>query len=218
MKSMLDKEAISKSVDRMSQLKEKITELKSEYDNAEAELLKQFSEDIENTKLKTIRYEGVNAVVDATMADKVTVTYPTVLKKIFGDVYKDLVTEKTTYELTAPAKRMLAAIYNREIVRDMSFEQAIDSLPCSEKAKRTLMIKIKGAKFETDKKNLIKIGEIDAENADTYAYFFSEIINWEQFTRLLSVSGIKSEYEIEAAMRTIDGAVLAEKTPKITLS
>lgn len=215
---MLDKEALSKKIDRMAQLKENISELKSEYDQNEAEVLKQFSEDIENTKLKTIRYEGVNAAVDATMVDKVTVTYPTILKKIFGDVYKDLVTEKTTYELTTPAKRMLAAIYNREIVRDMSFEQAIDSLPCSEKAKRALTIKIKGAKFDTDKKNLVKIGEIDEENADAYAYFFSEIINWEQFLRLLSVSGITSEDEINDIMRDIDGAILAEKTPKITLS
>lgn len=215
---MLDKEALSKKIDRMAQLKENISELKSEYDQNEAEVLKQFSEDIENTKLKTIRYEGVNAVIDATMADKVTVTYPTILKKIFGDVYKDLVTEKTTYELTAPAKRMLAAIYNREIVCDMSFEQAIDSLPCTEKAKRALTKKIKGAKFDSDKKNLIKIGGIDEENADAYAYFFNEIINWEQFLRLLSVSGITSEDKIKEIMRDIDGAIVAEKTPKITLS
>lgn len=218
MKSMLNIDVISKTVDRMSQIKESMAELKCEYDLAEAEILKQFSEDIENTKLKKIRYSGVNSCVDATMADKVSLTYPSVLKTIFGTAYTDMVTEKVTCELKAPAKRMLAAIYNREVIKDMTLSDAIASLPCTEQAKKVLAKKIKGVKFETDCKNLIKIGELNQDDAESYAYFISEIVNWEQFLSLLKINNITSEEMINDIIKDIDSSVVAEKTPKISIT
>lgn len=215
---MLDNEKISAAVDRMAEIKLQIADLKIEYDTSEAELLKQFSEDIESTKAKTITYEGHMAQVEATMADKVDITYPSVLKKIFGIAYKDVVTEEVTYKLKEPAKRMLAAVYNREFVKNMTLAKAVDELPCSAEAKKALIKKLKGAKFETDRKNLMNIGGLAKDEASDYAFLIAEAANWEQFILLMRLNGITEESAIADIIKDIDGAVTAEKTPKIKLS
>lgn len=215
---MLDNEKIAAAVDRMAEIKLQIADLKLEYDTAEAELLKQFSEDIESTKAKTITYEGHTAQVEATMADKVDITYPSVLKKIFGIAYKDVVTEEVTYKLKEPAKRMLAAVYNREFVKDMTLAKAVDELPCGVEAKKALSKKLKGAKFETDRKNLMNIGGLGKDEASDYAFLVAEAANWEQFILLMRLNGITEESAIADIIKDIDGAVTAEKTPKIKLS
>lgn len=215
---MLDNEKISAAVDRMAEIKLQIADLKLEYDTYEAELLKQFSEDIESTKAKTITYKGLTAQVEATMADKVDITYPSILKKIFGIAYSDVVTEETTYKLKEPAKRMLAAIYNREFVKDMTLAKAIDELPCDTEAKKALVKKLKGANFETDRKNLMNIGGLEKDIASDYAFLIAEAANWEQFILLMQLNGITEESEIADIIKDIDGSVTAEKTPKIKLS
>lgn len=211
-------EDIGKKVDRLVAIQKQTEELKNEKELLEAELLKSFEADTENTKLKTVKYPGSFGEVSVTMADSVKLTLPTLLREVLKKGYSDLVKEEIKYTMTEPAKRMLVAVYNRELFRGMSFSEAIDKLPCDDKAKKSLMKKLKGAKFETDVKNLVKIGGLSEEDAQDYAYMLREIKDWELFSKLMALNGITSEAAIEGVMTDIDGAVVSERTPKITVT
>lgn len=209
---------IGKIVDQLIANKAETDRLKNEKEMLEAELLKSFEVDTENTKLKTVKYPGSFGEASVTMADSVKLTMPTILREVLKKGYSDLIKEEVKYTLTEPAKRMLAAVYNRELFRDMTFAAAIDKLPCDDKAKQSLLKKLKGAKFETDVKNLVNIGGLSEEDAQDYAYMLREIKDWELFSKLMALNGVTSEAAIESVMTDIDGAVVSERTPKITVT
>ena len=211
-------EEIEKLVDKLVSVQAKAAELKNEKELLEAELLKYFEADSEDTKKKTVRYSGSFGEVAVTMADSVKLTMPSLLREVFKKGYSDLVKEEVTYKVSEPAKRMLAAVYNRELFRDMTFAGAIDRLPCDDKAKKSLARKLKGAKFETDVKNLVVIGGLSEDDAQDYAYMLREIRDWELFSKLMALNGITSDAAIDGAMADIDGAVVSERTPKITVT
>lgn len=214
---MLDTDTISGYVDRMAEIKSKVDILKAEYSDIEAELLKQFEVDVEDTKYKTVVYSGRNAKVTTTYADSVKLVYPSFLRKIFGEAYKDVVTEETTYKLSASAKRMLAALYNGEYLKDITIDEAINELEIDDKAKTVLLKRIKGKSFDTDRKNLISVGGLDEAAASDMAYMISEAAAWQSFLQLLSITGNISQERIAETLNYIDSAVTVEETPKITV-
>lgn len=207
-----------KIVDELVAVQDEMAQLKNKKELLEAELLKAFETDAEDTKLKTVKYIGSFGEAAVTMADSVKLTMPSLLREIFRKGYSDLVKEEITYKLSEPAKRMLAAVYSRELFRDMTFAGAIDRLPCDDKAKKSLAKKLKGAKFETDVKNLVNIGGLSEEDAQDYAYMLREIRDWELFSKLMALNGVTAEAAIDSVMTDIDGAVVAEKTPKVTVT
>lgn len=108
---------LSDKIDRMVAIKNSIAALKEEYSELEAEVLKQSESDLQDTKLKSITYKGSVGIATATMADSLKITYPTFLKKIFGEAYSDVATEKIDIKLTAPATRLLTAIWKQDFIR-----------------------------------------------------------------------------------------------------
>lgn len=94
-----------KVIDRLAEIKAQVSALNDEKSELEAELLKKASEDLTDTKLKSVTYSGLTAKATSVMADSVKVVYPSLLQKIFGSVYKDAVTEKHDVKLSAPASR-----------------------------------------------------------------------------------------------------------------
>ena len=171
---MPDNMTIAFCVDRMAQIKMQQAELKAESDAIEAELLKQFEADVEDTKYKTVVYSGNNAKVTATYADSVKLIYPYYLKKIFGEAYGDIVTKETTYRISSHGKRMLTAMYKGEYVKDTDIGQTVRGLNLDDKTTSALLKKLKGKNFETDKNNLIKIGKLSESEASDTAYLISE--------------------------------------------
>lgn len=214
---MLDLLEISKKVDRMAEIKRQMSELKSESESIEAELLKQFEVDVENTKYRTVKYSGETAKVNATYADTVKLIYPSVLKTIFGMAYSDLVTEEISYKLSSNAKRLLAALYKKEYMRDMTVERCLSQIAPDDKALKTMLKKVKGKSFEGDKKNLVKIAKVDEDVASDYAYIIAEVAAWEDFKKLLSVSGEVTEERIAKVLEYINSAITVEETPKISI-
>lgn len=209
---------LSKVVDELVAVNSELAAMKNRKDLLEAELLKAFESDSENSKVKTVRYNGNFGEVAVTMADSVKLMMPSILKEIFKRGYGDLVKEEVKYTLTEPAKRMLAAVYNREVITGTSFSQAVESLPCDIKAKETLLKKLKGAKFETDVKHLVSVGGMSESDAQDYAYMIREIKDWEMFSKIMALNGVTSEAALESVMKDIDSAVTAEKTPKISVT
>ena len=139
---MLETNEIAAKVNRLAEIKRQTAALKSESDGIEAELLKQFETDVEDTKYRTVRYSGDGAAVIANYADKVALVYPSMLKKIFGAAYKDVVTETVDYKLSANAKRLLAALYKKEYLRGTSVESCIGQITADEKTRRVLALQL----------------------------------------------------------------------------
>ena len=203
---------------RYKEIKQEITALKSEADGIEAEFLKAMENDLEDTKYKSISYsDGEGNKVTATEAESLKVVYPTFLKNIFGAAYKDVVTEETSYKVSAGAARMLTALFNREYVRDSSIEELVGTLGIDDKSEKALLKKLKGKKFDTDVKNLMKFAGLDEASAKENAYLVSEICVWNEFMRLMELNGTTSAEDISKALTWIDGAVTVEQTAKIKI-
>lgn len=203
---------------RYKDIKQEIAELKSEADGIEAEFLKAMESDLEDTKYKSVSYsDGEGNKVTATEAESLKVVYPTFLKNIFGAAYKDVVTEETSYKVSAGAARMLTALFNREYVRDSSVEELVGTLGLDDKSEKTLLKKLKGKKFDTDVKNLMKFAGLDEASAKENAYLVSEICVWNEFMRLMELNGTTSAEDISKALTWIDGAVTVEQTAKIKI-
>ena len=194
---MLNAKEITQKVNRLAEIKQQTAVLKSEADGIEAELLKQFEADVEDTKYRTVKYSGENASVLANYADKVNLIYPSMLKEIFGNAYSDVVTEEVTYKLSANAKRLLAALYKKEYLRGTSVEMCITRITDDDKTRKVLSKRVK---------------------ASDYAYMIAEAAAWQDFERLLSASGGVSDERIAKVLEYINTAVTVEETPKITIS
>lgn len=215
---MLETNEIAAKVNRLAEIKRQTAALKSESDGIEAELLKQFETDVEDTKYRTVRYSGDGAAVIANYADKVALVYPSMLKKIFGVAFRDVVTKEVTYKLSANAKRLLSALYKKEYLRGTSVESCICQITADDKTRRVLAKRVKGKNFDSDKSNLMKLAGLDESEASDYAYMISEAAAWQDFERLLSASGGVSDERIAEVLEYINTAVTVEETPKITIT
>lgn len=207
---------MSKLVQRYAEIKQEQEELKKESDSIEAEILKASEADLSDTKFKSAVYTDINGnSVTVTNADSVKLVYPSMLKEIFGKAYGDVVKEEITYKLSEPAKRLLSAVYNKEYVKDGSVEDILDSLNLDDKSYKALLKKLKGANYDTDCKNLMKLGGLDERSAKENAYLVSEAVAWQNFVKLLTLNNSQLTDEIIGrAVEMIDSAVVVERTPK----
>lgn len=211
---------LTDKVGRYAEIKLEIEELKSEMNGIEADILKAAETDLKDTKFKTVSYADNNGnVITATNSDNVKIIYPSMLKVIFGKAYSDVVKEEVTYKLSASAKRLLAAIYNGEYIKDGSIDEILKSLNLDDRSFNALKKKLKGANYDTDVKNLIKFAGLDECEAKENAYLVSEAIAWQNFKNLLTLNNRDFNDEIvENVVDTINSAVTVEQIPKITFT
>lgn len=207
---------IAQKVDRLAAIQREMKVLKQESGTIEADLLKLAERDLENTKLKTVAYAGTAGnKVTATMSASMKIIYPSYLKRIFGDAYADAITEETKIKVTAPATRMLCGLWKGEYIR-LTISQAIDQITSDLAAREMLRKKVKGAAFATDKKNIMAICGVDEKSAEESAYLIAEAAIWENFRRLMELQELPEEQE-QQILSWIDGAIVVEETPKITI-
>ncbi|MGN0601143.1 MAG: hypothetical protein ACI4I7_00375 [Oscillospiraceae bacterium] len=211
---------LADKVQRYAEIKAEQEELKAEMDVIEADILKAAETDLKDTKFKTISYYDNNGnVITATNTDNVKVIYPSMLKVIFGKAYSDVVKEEVTYKLSAPAKRLLAAIYNRDYIKNSSIDDILTGLNLDDRSFNALKKKLKGANYNTDVKNLMKFAGIGETEAKENAYLVAEAVAWQNFKHLLLLNNKDFDDEIiESAVDTIDSAVTVEQIPKITFT
>lgn len=211
---------LADKVQRYAEIKIEMEELKSEMDVIEADILKAAETDLKDTKFKTMSYADNNGnVITATNSDNVKLIYPSMLKVIFGKTYSDVVKEEVTYKLSASAKRLLAAIYNGEYIKDGSVDEILKDLNLDDKSFNALKKKLKGANYDTDVKNLIKFAGLNENEAKENAYLIAEAIAWQNFKHLLMLNNNDfSDEVVESAVDTIDSAVTVEQIPKITFT
>ena len=211
---------LADKVQRYAEIKVEMGELKTEMDAIEADILKAAETDLKDTKFKTVSYADNNGnVITATNADNVKLIYPSMLKVIFGKAYPDVVKEEITYKISAPAKRLLSAIYNGEYIKGGSVDEILKGLNLDDKSFNALRKKLKGANYDTDVKNLIKFAGISETEAKENAYLVAEAIAWQDFKHLLLLNNRDFDDDIvKSAVDTIDSAVTVEQIPKITFT
>lgn len=210
---------IIERVRELSHIKRQIANLTERKKELEAYFLERGSEDVTDTKYKSHTYadEDSQAAVTYTEAQTLEITAPNYLEKALGEsVFKDIFEEKINREIKPKNKeieRMLIGIFTEGFIKS-SPNDVIAQLPCSDKAKAALAKKLKGAKFETDRDNLMKIGGLSEEDAGDYAYMFAEAIVWQTFCRIAEMSGADKD----CIIKSINLGVSVDSSTKIAVT
>jgi len=179
---------ISEIVDRMAEIKLEIKDLKSENDKLQAQLHVAAGEELKNTKIKSVNYSsdsGNSALV--TNSDKIEICSVEMLKDIFGKFFQDMVKEELKYTLKPTAKRLLAAIWNRDFCEG-SIDDVVNTLSCDDKVKKVLLKKLKGIDFQKDKKVLMDFAGISENEASDTAFLINEAASWQTISNLIKVN------------------------------
>lgn len=208
---------LSTKIDRLAEIKQQQDVLKAEKDKLEAEIIKACEKDLEDTKNKSIQYNGSSASLKAVNAETLKITYDVFLPIIFGKAYKNAVTEKTTYTLSKPATRMLIGLWKGEYFRTTVHDVIGEMGGVSDAERKQLIKKCKGLNFESDVKNILKFTELSKDDAQMYAYLIYEAAVWENFSNILALNGVEQESLVQDILTKIRSAFVVEETTKISL-
>lgn len=210
---------ITEKIKELSAIKAQIAELTERKKELEAFFLERGNVDVADTKYKSCTYADneSQAAVTYTEAQSLEITAPNYLEKALGEsVFGDIFKEEVKREIKPRDKdieRMLIGIFTGDYIKSTPNE-VIAQLPCNDKAKAAIAKKLKGAKFETDRDNLIKIGGLSEKDASDYAYMFAEAVVWQTLCRVAEMSGADKE----AIIRSINLGVSVDSSTKIAVT
>lgn len=209
---------IVEKVRELSQIKADIARLTDRKKQLEAYFLERGGDDVLDTKFKSTVYADPDsqAAVTYTEAQALTIVYPHYLEETLGAIFPDIFEVATKTEVMPKNKdieRMLIGMYTENYTRSTP-EEIIAQLPCDDKAKAALAKKLKGAKFETDRDNLMKIGGFSEQDAGDYAYLYAEAVVWQTFRRIAEMSGADDA----RLLRCIDLGVAVDSSTKIAVT
>lgn len=209
---------IIEKVRELSKIKASIARLNERKKELEAYFLERGGDDILDTKFNSATYSDPEsqAAVTYTEAQSLTIVFPQHLKETLGELFSDIFEESVKTEVKPKNKeieRMLIGMYTGNYTKAAP-EDIISQLPCNDKAKTALSKKLKGAKFETDRDNLMKIGGFDEHDAGDYAYLFAEAVIWQTFRNIADMSGI----EDAQLLRCINLGLAVDSSTKLTVA
>lgn len=211
---------ISEIVDRMAEIKMEKKALTAENDRLQAQLQMLAERDLTDTKFKSVSYSGTNGnAATVTTSDTVSVAAGELLPEIFGSVYPSMVSEKKTYTLKEPAKRILSAVWHGEYCEG-SVAGIIGSLKCDEKAKKVLLKKLKGINFDKDKENLINYAGLSESDASDTAYLVNEAAAWENICTFVKVNnnGVINDEILADIVTKVNSAVSVSREIKTKIA
>ncbi|WP_207641727.1 hypothetical protein [Anaeromassilibacillus senegalensis] len=99
---------------------------------------------------------------------------------------------------------------------EQTLNDAIQSIPVDDKAKKVLAKKLHGANYDGDVRNLQVIGGMDEAQAQEWAYLIQEAAVWDNFRQLLMGAPTGCN-DPEHILDLIRGAMVVEETTKITV-
>lgn len=210
---------ITEKVKELSAIKAQIAKLNERKKELEAYFLELGNEDVADTKFKSCTYadDESQAAVTYTEAQSLEITAPNYLESSLGeDVFKDIFEQVIKREIKPKSKeieRMLIGIFTGDYIKSTPAD-VIAQLPCDEKAKAVLAKKLKGAKFETDRDNLMKIGGLSEADASDYAYMYAEAVVWQTFCCIAEMSG----EDKDCIIRSINLGVSVDSSTKIAVT
>lgn len=205
---------IKAKADRLVELTNQQSKIKAEIDGIKAWFEKLATDDLKDTKKKTIDYWGSNnSKVVVGNSETVRPISMTMVKKLLGDVFGDFVKEDTTYKITEPCKRLFTMMFLGNYTEG-SLDETIGAITADEKIQRALKKKLKG-KYEKDTKTLIQMVGLSEQEASDWAYLTAEIINWEWMLQILKSAGW--EGTPQEAVEIIRAAIIVDEGIKVTV-
>ena len=212
---MADMLEIKQKADRLTTLTLTIAQLKSEMEEIKAWFEKLATEDLKDTKRKTVEYWGSNnSRIAVGNSETVKPVSMTMIKKLLGGVFGDFVKEDVTYKMTEPCKRLFSMAFLGQYTEG-SLDETIKAITKDAQIQRTLKKKLKG-KYEKDTETLIKLVGLPEQEASDWAYLTAEIINWEWLLQILKAaewSGTPQE-----AIEIIRAAIIVDEGIKVTVA
>lgn len=200
---------IIEKVKELSEINARIVELNERKKELEVYFYERGSMDVADTKYKSCTYadENSQASVTYTQSQTLKISKAKYLKKELGkEVFQDIFKEEIKHEIKPKDKdieRMLIGIFSNNFFKQTP-KEIIDQLPCDDKAKAVLSKKLKGANFDTDRDNLIKIGGLSQNDASDYAYMYAESVVWQTFCRVAEMSGANKESVMKSIKLGVD--------------
>lgn len=211
---MNDMAEIKAKADRLVKLTNQQSVIKAEIDEIKAWFEKLATDDLKDTKKKTIDYWGSNnSKVVVGNSETVKPVSMTMVKKLLGDVFKDFVKEDTTYKMTEPCKRLFSMMFLGNYTEG-SLDETIKAITDNEKIQRALKKKLKG-KYEKDTETLMKMVGLSEQEASDWAYITAEIINWEWMLQVLKSAEWKGTPQ--EAVQIIKAAIIVDEGIKVTV-
>lgn len=206
------KEEIRRHIDEYARLTALAAEIDRRIDDEKVYFTQLAERDLRDSKVKTKRYYGETARVTATTACTVKINKSTALERLFGAAYRDYVkTEVKTDIKGADAKRMLAALFCGDYMTETP-EECVRQMTADESQRNLLAKKIKGVNPLKDAEWIQKITECSEEDAMYYASVFAEVMAYQDFTKMMKLSGLTDENE---ARELIHQGFTVEKTAKV---
>ncbi|MCX4289806.1 MAG: hypothetical protein OSJ46_09950 [Duncaniella sp.] len=210
---------IIEKVKELSEINARIAELNERKKELEVYFYERGSVDVADTKYKSRTYadESSQASVTYTQSQTLKISGAKYLEKELGkEVFQDIFKEEIKREIKPKDKdieRMLIGIFTKNYFKHMP-KEVIDELPCDDKAKAVLSKKLKGANFDTDRDNLIKIGGLSQKDASDYAYMYAEAVVWQTLCRVAEMSGADKD----AIIHSINLGVSVDSSTKISVT
>ena len=211
---MSDMAEIKAKADRLVELTNQQSVIKAEIDEIKAWFEKLATDDLKDTKKKTIDYWGSNnSKVVVGNSETVKPISMTMVKKLLGDIFGDFVKEDTTYKMTEPCKRLFTMMFLGNYTEG-SLDETIKAITADEKIQRALKKKLKG-KYEKDTETLMKMVGLSEQEASDWAYIAAEIINWEWMLQVLKSAEWKGTPQ--EAVEIIRAAIIVDEGIKVTV-
>lgn len=201
-------------VDRLAELAAQQEDIKREADAIKAWFETHATDDLKDTKAKTMEYWGSrNAKVTVGMSSTVKPVSYTMVRSLLGTVYPDFVKEETTYKMTEPCKRLFAMMFLGEYTEG-SLDETLRGITGDEKIRRALKKKLKG-KYTKDTETLVKMAGLSEQEASDWAYLVAEVMNWEWIIQVLKAAGWGGTPQ--EAIGIINSAVIVDEGLKVTV-
>lgn len=212
----MDDAAIKNMVDKYVRWDKLITEAKREIERLKADFQKLAVETLKDKKVKQVEFwgNGNRKVVVQTSETLKLVSYHFLLQVLGEVLLKDFVKIEPQYKLSEPFKRVLAAVFQGSYV-EQSVDEVLVQITADDKVQKALKKKLKG-KWDKDVESLKVLAGLSNDDAEHFAYFIQEAINYEKIVHLLEAAGHKlNSEEFSASMAAIRHAVVVEEGIKV---
>lgn len=211
---MADIAEIKAKADRLVELTELQKKIKAEADEIKAWFELIATDDLKDTKKKTIDYWGSNnSRIVVGNSETVKLISMTMVKKMLGTAYGDFVKEDINYKMTEPCKRLFTMMYMGNYTED-TIDKTITAITQDEAIQKTLRKKLKG-KYEKDTETLIKLMGFSEKEASDWAYLITEVFNWETILQILKSAEWKGTPQ--EAIDIIRAAIIVDEGIKVTV-
>lgn len=192
---------------QMADIKQRMDKLKGWFET-------QGLTDMDATKIKVVDYWCDDGKVEVGRSETVSPVALVLLKQIFGAAYDELVKPKTTLEMSADCKKLLAPMYLGNYIDRPIEEIIISAVPDDIKAQAALRKKLRG-NFKSDRDAFKRLGGLAQKDAEFYAYLSTESVAYSKFLRLLKAGGWSGT--VQEAVDIVKTAVVAEEGTKVTV-